>query len=180
MVQFNSSPMFQASLGLVVLFVAFAAHMYTQPYLRPADEVRKRADSALKKMQAIRAKEQLAVTHGVEVAAPPAAPPAAESGSGDAGRRTVPTLERSASSLRRLMVEATEKSKRYLFDYNKIEMAFLFCSSAVLLSGIMFKSGFYVEGTSEHAGLTGFVLVVVGSCTALFLFVFCSETVRAA
>jgi hypothetical protein len=66
----------------------------------------------------------------------------------------------------------------YLFDYNKIEMTFLFCSSFVLLSGIMFKSGFYEEGTDEYAALKTLVISIIGACSALFVFVFASETVR--
>jgi len=186
-IMFNADPMFQASLGLVVLFVSFAAHMYTQPYLRSPEAVQKSVDRALKKIEAIRAKERL-VAQQARAAAASGGPGAAveddgdDDDEGDGRRSSVPTLERSASSLRRLMAgarRAKETSRRYLFDYNRIEMTLLFCSIVVLLSGIMFRTGLYRKGSDEHTSLKWIVVGVIAACTALFAFVFFSEMVRA-
>jgi len=181
--QFNSNPMFQASLGLAVLFAAFSAHMHIQPFLRPPDVVRRRAASAKKKLELIRSKELRVAVQEAERRGDEAGASALASRSAAKKR---PSLKRAGSSLRRLAgsivqqaMDAREKSKRYLFDYNKVEMVFLFCSSAVLLAGIMFKSGFYEEGTIEHAVLKWVVLAIIFGCTVLFCFVFMSEMVRA-
>ena len=45
-IMFNGNPMFQASLGLAVLFASFGAHMACQPFLRPPAVVRERAVAA--------------------------------------------------------------------------------------------------------------------------------------
>jgi len=107
-------------------------------------------------------------------AGPPPTPPPPGPGPGRPKEKR-PSLQRAASSLRKLMVGAREKSTRYLYDYNKIEMTFLFCSSVVLISGVMFRSGCYEAGTREHAGLTWFVLAIISASTVLFVSVFLSE-----
>ena len=128
---------------------------------------------------AVRAKMEKAAAEAAAEAAAKRGVPAPAAPSPREERQRPSLLLRHASSLRRSLQAATHRSAEYLFDYNKVEMAFLFCSSAVLVAGIMFKSGNFKEDTEAHTRLAWFVNGLIVANTALLLFVLGSEMVRA-
>jgi len=137
--------------------------------------IKKLADSAAAKAKNIRKKiERTAEAEGIDIGAGAGAKQQKKKGAGD-GR---PALERVPSLRLSLIRSKRASAEGYLFDYNKIDGGFLFCNGVVMLSGIMFASGFYEEGTSEHATLTWFAVAIIGGCTALIASILMGEMVR--
>jgi Skp family chaperone for outer membrane proteins len=118
-IMFNDNPTFQATLGLAVLFSAFAAQSAVQPYLQPPKVVEQRADSAAEKAEVLREKKRRTAELAGAMKKNPAttaalvvATPTASSASKPSYKRRRPSLKRAESSFRLRLALTKEVSLR--------------------------------------------------------------------
>lgn len=72
-----------------------------------------------------------------------------------------------------------QRSHTYVVDYNTLEAAFLVCSMLLLLSGMVFSSAHWKQGSLQYDMLTYVVLIAIIISSVSFLVILVVETARA-
>ena len=151
---FSGNPMFQASLALSVMIIAYGLHVKFLPFLEPSD-----GDTGEKPNAAAAALTRVGSGMRRQVAR--------------AGRRaTITDVARLAGA------GIVNETRRQIFHLNVLESTMLRSSIAVLLCGMVFQSGEVLETGPWYAVLAVFVGTVLIGSTALFVGLVAVETAK--
>jgi hypothetical protein len=155
---FTKNPAFQLSMALLILFLAFSAHLKFLPYMAPSDHAAVVKEHERKVLDGDTLHCQLdGIMREVEARS----------------RKKGDTTSMEAK--RRVAMQRLNSGVLFFWNYNSVEAVLLFCAVLVCLGGVMFESGRFDSdafAAQRDAVAWVIILIIVGSivyfCAVLF------------